>query len=161
MTSNRSPRQSEGARGPIWTKASGFTLAELLVVLVILSLAVGLVAARFPTQGPSAADLAHKAASTLRLAHAQAMREGRDTRVSFDLSTRTLLRDERVVQRWPDTVDVTVEGSQSEAVSGRYSVRFLPDGGSTGLRAVFEGESAQQVEVTVSWLTGEVRDGAS
>ncbi len=140
------------------SRCAGFTLLEMLVVLVILSLLVGLVAAHVGSGRESPAAFARDVASILRMSRAQAQRAGEDVRVDLDLRSRQILRDNVVVRRWRDNLRLTVNGSAAEASGDVYGVRFMGDGGSTGLSAVVESDKGSTAVVTVSWLTGEVRD---
>lgn len=159
-----SPVTAEASSGKSRTvgaqPTAGFTLVEMLVVLLIMSLLVGLVATHVPPRNASPSEVARETGATLRVAHARALREGRSARITFDLANRTMLLDGQVVRRWPETVRATIDTSDAESADGLQALRFTPDGGSSGLRAVFEAEGAKTSVLTVSWLTGEVRDEA-
>ena len=67
----------------------GFTLIEVLAVLVILALALGISAGRGPTSSPAfdARGAAEQLARSMRLARSQAIAANADTAVGFTLST--------------------------------------------------------------------------
>lgn len=136
-------------------RVRGFSLVEMLVVLVVLSLAVGVIASRWTSGEASTAAIARQTESALRAARAQAMRSGDDVRVEFDLSARTIRRDGRALIVWPDAVDADIDAAGSESTPPVFAVRFAPGGGSTGLRITYRRDDAA-TSVAVSWLTGEV-----
>ncbi|MBO1075014.1 GspH/FimT family protein [Roseomonas marmotae] len=137
----------------------GFTLMEVLVVLLILGLAA-MAVPRLWGAGQSGLlrAAANDAAAMLREARAEARRTGRDTRVVFDtaLGTYRAARGGRT-GRLPSGAVLAVEGVATEAdEAGRVAIRFDGEGGSTGGRLrVAQGRSVYLVEV--DWMTGHVR----
>ncbi|TGE01038.1 GspH/FimT family pseudopilin [Methylobacterium nonmethylotrophicum] len=141
--------------------SAGFTLIEMLVVLAVLAvsaalvpLAVGPVRERnlLARSSASLADLIARARAT-------AIRDGRTTRLVFDLEHRTVLlagTSRRV--RLDPSLDLILTTAQEAERDGRRALLFLPDGTATGgrLRVTIAGGRAPGRSLSVSWLTGAV-----
>ncbi|MCB2101834.1 MAG: GspH/FimT family pseudopilin [Rhodobacterales bacterium] len=144
------------------TTERGFTLVELLVVLVILAAALG-VAAPLMTRGAEQAQFrtaARDLAGALRRTRTQAIRLGQDTRFVIDLEARTYAEGRAGKPHpLPEGLNlrlVTVAAERQDERRG--AIRFYPDGSSTGGRlAVVQGDRA--LVVGVDWLTGRVAVG--
>jgi general secretion pathway protein H len=143
-------------------RTRGFTLLEVMVVLVIGALAYAVVAG-IPGRGTSMADLkasARTLASGLRTAQTTAMATRRDAQLTLDLETHEfLVPGVTQPRKLPDGIDIKLDTAQSEVTSDkRGSIRFYPDGSSTGGRiTVAAGERKYLVDV--DWLTGRVSIG--
>lgn len=143
-------------------RQSGFSLLELIIVLVIGAAALGLVVS-FSGKGASAADLkasARALASGLRAAQSTAMATRRDAVMTLDVDTRefSFTGDSRS-HKLPEGIDMKLFTAASEVESQRKgAIRFYADGSSTGGRVtVSAGE--RQFLVDVDWLTGRVKIG--
>jgi general secretion pathway protein H len=140
----------------------GFTLLELMVVLVIGAIAYTIVLG-VPFRGPSTSDLkaaARTLASGLRQAQTTAMATRRDATLTLDLEAREFqVSGTEGTRALPSQLDLKLYTAQTEAVSEKKgSIRFYPDGSSTGGRiTVASGE--RQYLVDVDWLTGRVSIG--
>jgi general secretion pathway protein H len=140
-------------------RQSGFTLLEVLVVLVIAVAAYGLLLG-VPFRGASTGDLkaaARSLASGLRQAQTTAMVTRRDALLTVDVEAREYqVPGDPEVRRVSDKVELKLYTAQAEVSSDRKgSIRFYPDGSSTGGRiTVSSGERKYLVDV--DWLTGRV-----
>ena len=130
----------------------GFTLLEMLVVLVILGLALGLVLARGPAASPAAslASATARVEAALRLARSQAIAGNRDVTVTLDPQQRTLRTGTRPPARLPEGTRV--------AAGKLVTVRFAPDGTAAGGPVVLAAGGFKRV-ISVNWLTGRVEEG--
>ena len=143
-------------------RSRGFTLLELMVVLVIGALAYTLVLG-VPFRGPSTADLkaaARTLASGLRLAQTTAMSTRRDATLMLDLETREfVVSGIEGARSLPPDIELKLFTAQSEALTEKKgAIRFYPDGSSTGGRiTVASGERKYLVDV--DWITGRVSIG--
>lgn len=143
-------------------RARGFTLLELMVVLVIGAMAYSLVLG-VPFRGPSTSDLkaaARTLASGLRLAQTTAMATRRDATLMLDLDTREFeVSGVGGTRALPRDIELKLFTAQSEALSEKKgAIRFYPDGSSTGGRiTVAAGERKYLVDV--DWITGRVSIG--
>jgi general secretion pathway protein H len=140
----------------------GFTLLELLVVLVIMTLMVALVPPLLSSVGltTEVRGAARQLSAGLRAARSEAVLRQRPVALTIDLEQRTATVDgsgKRI--ELPDDEDVTIRlyTAQSELVDEqRGGIRFFPDGSSTGgYIALVEGRV--EYRVNVDWLTGHVR----
>ena len=149
-----SPRRARGAG-----RQAGFTLLELVIVLVIAA-AVYLVLLSGPLGKVGAADLkaaARTLASGLRQAQTAAMATRRDAVLTIDVDSKEFVTSvDPTPRKLPGNPDLKLYTAQSEVTSERRgSIRFYPDGSSTGGRiTVASGERKYLVDV--DWLTGRV-----
>jgi general secretion pathway protein H len=142
----------------LW-RSKGFTLLELLIVLVIIVLGFSVVALNLSS---GSGTLEHKAAvrdvvSALRYARGQALMTHQEMTVSFDLADNTYqVKGRNEEYRIPESIAVTVVTAQSELTGeGQGNIRFFADGSSTGGRVVLDrGEVSKQIDI--NWLTGQL-----
>ncbi len=139
--------------------SGGFTLFELLLVLLLMGMLYGLAV---PMLGAGSAGLDMKAASRqlaagLRKARGIAVTERREAVLTLDVNGRTFwLTGDPKTYSLPKQLELALFTAQSELVREKTGgIRFFPDGTSTGGRiTVSVGESKQQVDV--DWVTGRV-----
>jgi general secretion pathway protein H len=139
-------------------RAHGFTLLEMLAVILLVGIAAAAVAVSV-TRGLASARInaaSSELAAALRATRTQAIIHGAER--SFVLDTRdaryhgaggretSLPRGMRV--------GIT-SASMDQAGDGTARIRFFPDGSSTGGRITLE-SGRRQWHVNVSWLTGAV-----
>ncbi len=125
---------------------AGFTLLEMIVVLAILGLSLVLIMARGPMHSArlDAEATARELAGSLRLARGQAIAQ--DRRVSVMLEANRYHVDGLATHMIP--IDV--------ALSGNAMIGFAPDGSSSGGAVVVQGPTSR-IDITVDWLTGQIR----
>lgn len=136
----------------------GFTLVEMLLVLVILALTAGIATARFSVRNPddSLQSVAYEIASRCRTARTGAMRTGADQVVLIDLAERVMSGGDKAPLQIPRTVDVVAETSAAEQPAASVAaVRFLANGSSTG-GTVRIASGTQAYAIRISWFTGRV-----
>ena len=136
----------------------GFTLVEMLVVLVVLALTAGVATARFSVRSAddSLQAIAYEIASRCRAARTGAMRNGADQVVLIDLADRVMSGGDKPPLQIPSTVDIVAETSAAEQPAASVAaVRFLANGSSTG-GTVRLASGTQAYEVSISWFTGRV-----
>lgn len=136
----------------------GFTLIELIVVLVVAALLMaavpGLFSAAFP--GVELKSAARRTAATLRLARESAIRSGRESVLLVDLAAHRLELAGYRALTLPDGITLTLETASrdlTDAQQGR--IRFYPDGSSTGGRIILS-RGKQGYQIGVTWLTGRI-----
>jgi len=123
----------------------GFTLLEMIVVLVVLGLMLGLVMAH----GPAHRDRleldasARQVRGALRLARSRAIAEEHAITVMFEARGYRL------------GGDTPIEWSPNVSAAGDRAISFTADGGSSGGRIVLRGGD-RQIAIGVDWLTGRV-----
>lgn len=137
---------------------AGFSLVEMLVVLVIIGLGSTLLTLAYRPHTPSSREVARGIANEARLARLAAMREGRPVSMTIDLAGRLLAVDGR-----PREIELPVETSLALKVAetdfdarSEGEVLFLPDGSSTGAEIVVGVGTEAIYEVRIFWLTGAI-----
>ena len=139
-------------------RSRGFTLVELLVVLVVLALVMAVMPRLFAGgQGRELAIASHDLASVLREARGLALRSGHTAAVIIDLSTGTYrLMGSDQVHRLPSRMHLTLLTTAEDRVdAASASIRFFADGSSTGGRVTLS-EGSRSAAVGIDWLTGRV-----
>lgn len=138
---------------------SGFTLVELLVVLAVLGLALALVVpiGRNAWPGVAARTGAETVAAALREARSDAVARNRETALLLDLDARLLMLNGGPPVSLDRGLDLAlVTGTEEVLATGAGSIRFFPDGTSTGGRVTVAREE-RRLDVLVDWMTGRVR----
>ena len=138
----------------------GFTLVELLVVLLIISVLMVAAPIAFDRvlPGLQVRSDAQDVATMLRKARSQAIQSTREVTVTVDVEERTYrLAGEAGMQRLSEGVVVSLETAVSEVLgpnAGR--IRFFPDGTSTGGLVNLK-RRGQTYVISVDWWYGRVR----
>lgn len=136
----------------------GFTLIELIVVLVIAALLMAAVPALFSAAFPGLElkSAARRTAATMRLARASAIRRGSESVLLVDLARHRLELSGYHSLTLPEGVALKLETASRELVDDqRGLIRFYPDGSSSGGRIILSrGNLGYQIGVT--WLTGRI-----
>lgn len=137
---------------------NGFTLIEMLVVLVVLSLTAALLVGRGPARSP-ALDLraaAGQVAQGLRLARSQAIAQNRTVAFALDVGSGGYRVGDGPPRALPAGLSLSMTAIAGNTASGRVgAITFLPDGSSSGGRVGLSA-GARSVWVGVDWLTGRV-----
>jgi len=141
------------------TRTDGFTLLEMLAVILLIGM-VTAAASVAVTHGLASARVraaSNEVAGALRATRAQAIVRASDQ--YFEVNTRTNTysdsRHRPVALPRGMRVDITSAALDApNAWTGR--IRFFPDGSSTGGRVTLYANQ-REWHVNVSWLTGEVR----
>lgn len=138
-------------------KQQGFTLIELIIVLVIVILGFSAIGISI-SSGNDAAQIkaaARDIVSALRYARGQALMDHEETTVAFDLEENSYTVSNRdKIYTIPDDISLTVVTAQSELTGqGQGNIRFYADGSSTGGRVTLERDKAK-LQIDINWLTG-------
>jgi general secretion pathway protein H len=131
----------------------------LLLVLLLLGLAYGLAG---PMLGSGSAGLEMKAAvrqlaAGLRKARSVAVTERREAVMTVDVAARSFsVTGDTRIYALPQRLELALFTAESELIhDSTGSIRFFPDGSSTGGRVTVAAEGAKQA-VDVDWITGRV-----
>ena len=144
---------------------AGYSLIEILVILVILGYAI--------SQVPPAYDriinrsklnaAVREVAATLRYARTTAVTSQRQRNVEFDLSTRRFdLSGTKLSGAIPRFLDMKLITARQEGQhETKGSIQFFPDGGASGGQ-VWLIHHDKKFVIDIDWLTGrvEIHDGA-
>jgi general secretion pathway protein H len=136
-------RAGAASRGRV-RRAGGFTLLEMLVVMLLLGLLTAVAAPRFAARAePSLREVGRAVVAELRARRTAAMRSGRPVPAAA-----------ASIPLPPGFALLPGEGDDQDAAAA--GLLFLPDGRSTGGRMVLA-RGTDRALVAVDWLTGEVR----
>lgn len=165
--SNARPQQRQSA--------AGFSLLEVILVLVIMGLMLGVIATSL-SEGPVLRKSTREIASSLRHARSLAILRQQEVVWSMDVrnkefwlsetestpterfvAQRALTENVAIVRRHlHEAIDAKLHTASTEVISAQQAnIRFYPDGSSTGgsVELSFKGE---QFKVNVEWISGRV-----
>lgn len=138
---------------------AGFTLLELLIVLMIMGLVAALT---IPTFGSGVSNTALKGAARdvaagLRLARGQAIAQRTEATLELDVAARSFrVPPDPRVHTLPPGIDLKLFTAQRDLVNDQVgALRFYPDGGSNGGRITLA-SGERKFDVDVDWLTGRI-----
>jgi general secretion pathway protein H len=137
-------------------RRAGFTLIEMMAVMLIIALLSGLAVTM--TAGSGRARLkatALDAVALLRRERLGAMLSGRPQHVALDREKRELIGESGGKVVLPRDVELAILSAEGAPGQMQPIVRFLPDGASSGAVLTFARERAEY-EVRVNWFTGGV-----
>lgn len=140
-------------------RGAGFTLIEVMAVMLIIALVAGLVLTKTPGTGRAGLKaVTLQTASLFRRERLGAILTGRDREISLDGKRRILVGDGGDIVALPRDIALDILGIDA-LWSGRQAVvRFHPDGASTGAVLKLSRERAEY-EIRVNWYTGGVAIG--
>ncbi len=137
----------------------GFTLIEIIVVLTILGLMTVLVVSNGARVSPAvhARAAAEAISGALRSARSEALMSNRSVVFTVDLAARSYQWGDAAQQTLSDDLRLSLLTSREllAANGNSGSIRFDPDGGSTGGRVTVEGDGVVWW-VGIDWLSGRV-----
>lgn len=113
----------------------GFTLIEVVVVIVIMSVALGLVGISFARAQPSRQldATAREVMAAFRQARLQAVQSGEMTALIVNLDSRQYGPAGKTSRSWPDAVTIEVADPLAGTISrGHYRFVFHPGGAVEG-----------------------------
>lgn len=135
----------------------GFTLMEMLVVILLIGLAAGLLGlgVRQGLQAAKERRVVGEMVDALRATRAGAVIGGRAARTEFDLHGRTFQVPGRAPGHWPPQLHVTLQTAEPIGPA----VEFYPDGSSTG-GYLLVANGTRRWRIDIGWLTGSVQSKA-
>lgn len=131
----------------------GFTLLEMLAVLVMLALVAALLSIpmRHTFKRMGEARTVNAVTSILRRAHLRALSSGTVQTVKFDFEHRRFTLNGGHSHHWPEEMKLTL----TTAREAGNAYLFFPDGASSGGHLELDGSAHWQVNI--AWLTGAVQ----
>ena len=139
---------------------SGFTLLELIVVMVIAGLIIAvappLIARALP--GVEMKATAQNIAAALRYTRNRAVAERQERSLIVDSENRKyFIADIGKSREIPDEIELSLLSAEAAEFASDQSVyTFFPSGGSTGGRITLN-RGDREYKVDIDWLTGRVR----
>jgi general secretion pathway protein H len=140
-------------------REAGFTLIEMIAVLVVAGLLIGLVIARGPMRSRTldAKAASGEIAMALREARAQAIGADEPVSVTLDLKGHAYQIGNRPPRALPKWIELAITTATGEARGGeRPGILFEPDGSSTGGEIKLT-DGPTKFRILVDWLSGRVR----
>lgn len=138
---------------------AGFTLIEVLAVLVIIAMTAAAISTlyRSPSGSAQVKTAALLAASRLRDMRSNAMTSGSESFAAIDVDRRTMeFSDGSAPIAFSRLMKIEVTAADSENRDPSVaSIRFYPNGSSTG-GAIDLAMEGRAYEIRVNWLTGRV-----
>lgn len=157
MKNSLSKPVQPGAACPVRHKKGGFTLVELLVVMVIAALVLGLVATSISRNisGAEMRSAANKLAASLRYTRTRAILDKQEHVFLVDTEHQSYQAPKREPVVLPEGMQIALTTARSELTAENVGgIRFYPDGGSTGGFVELDA-NGRIYRVDVAWLTGE------
>lgn len=144
---------------------NGFTLLEIIIVLLIVSLIAGAGAARLRASGGEreARTAALELANALRRTRSEAIRRNLDLALLIDVDARSYRVPGRPPRRLGGDLEMRLEAAaQERRDAASAGIRFYADGSATGGSIAIRTSDGGQQTVDVDWLSGrvQVRGGA-
>jgi general secretion pathway protein H len=152
-----SPGASAGKSLSLPRNTAGFTLVELLVVMVIAALILGLVGTSISRNitGAEMRSAASKLAASLRYTRTRAILDKQEHVFMVDAENRSYQAPKREEVILPEGMNVALTTARSELTAENVGgIRFYPDGGSTGGFVELDA-NGRIYRINVAWLTGE------
>ncbi len=139
-------------------KHRGFSLLELLVVLVIVALMATVVGVSISRSisGAEVRSASRDLTAALRYTRGQAILTRSEKTLSVDVEKREYQAPDKPVVTIPEDMTIRLLTAQTEQTGeSAGTIRFFPDGSSTGGKVTLAAGEREWV-VNVGWLTGEI-----
>lgn len=140
------------------SRSKGFTLIELIAVIVLIAILLSIVTFSFSKSfsGAKIQAASRDMIAALRYTRGQAIVLGKEQSMELDLANNRYKAPGRAIVYLPKNMHLgllTAEKELTSETSGR--IRFFPDGASTGGHiSVFMGDI--EWRINIDWLTGAV-----
>lgn len=139
-------------------RARGFTLIELMAVIVLIAIAMTAVTFSFSKSLQSARirGASQDLVAALRYTRGQAIVKGKQEVLLLNLDDNSYTVPGKAAKKLPKGMTLRLTTADSEVVGDNTGgIRFFPDGSSTGGHiSVFQGD--REWRVNVAWLTGDI-----
>jgi general secretion pathway protein H len=135
---------------------NGFTLLELLVVIIILALTSTLVGINLGGDRANLESIARTLVTDLRYVRSKAMVGNTDTALVVDLDNGAYYsRAARIDRPLPASISVELTVDVRDTDGKRGSIVFYPDGSSSGGKVRLS-RNGRSLQITTAWLNGYV-----
>ncbi len=137
----------------------GFTLIEVLVVMVMLAIIAGVMAFNMTgsLRGTEIRSVSRDLVAAMRYTRAQAVYKHKEQTINFDVERKTYQAPGKDTVQIPEEMEIKLFTAESEIASDATGrIRFFPDGSSTGGRVTLLMDS-RFWRINVAWLTGDIQ----
>jgi general secretion pathway protein H len=141
----------------------GFTLVELLVAFAIMGFAMALVPLAYSKLSQSIEYRASVRAFMAEVSDARlkAMTTGQSAAIRINLQDKAFGVDNRFDQKWPKSYEIQAKVAEQEVMANQIaSIRFYPDGSSTGGTVTVFRTPDIGLRFRIDWLTGRLTQEA-
>lgn len=138
--------------------ARGFTLFEMLAVILLIGIAAAAVSVSVSQglKGARVSAASGELAAALRATRAEAIVKGQEQHFDVDTRAGSYRGANGRSVRLPDGLAVSITSAKEDQVGpGVGRIRFFPDGSSTGGHVTLQ-QGQRRWQVNVAWLTGAV-----
>ena len=143
---------------PLKRQQSGFTLLEVIVVMVMIAVLMGFFATGMSKslQKAKIRAVSKNLVSALRYTRGQAVVKHEEKTITFNVKDKTYKAPRKKQVDIPEEMDINVYTADSEvADESTGSIRFFSDGSSTGGWVKLTHKN-KMWKINVNWLTGEI-----
>jgi general secretion pathway protein H len=146
-------------QNPLRNSSAGFTLVEIMIVLLLLALMMGLISPTILSgiQRSSIRQVTTDLVMAIRRTRAQALTRNQEHYILFNLAENTYsVPPHKKTTKVPDSLTmelITANIEQQDSTSG--AIRFYGDGSSTGGTITIIHEHKKWI-IDIPWLTGQV-----
>jgi general secretion pathway protein H len=135
----------------------GFTLLEVLVVIMIIAIMTAITGVYFRgKQGTDLDSIGRILVADLRYVRSKALVGSADSALTFDVASRKYFsRDATIDRSLPQEISIAVTVDEHDIDGTRGRIVFYPDGSSSGGKIRLS-KNGRQLEVITSWLNGYV-----
>ena len=135
----------------------GYTLLEMLVVILLISIAAGLLGfgLQHGLRAAKERQVVGQMVEALRSTRARAILSSARQKTVFDLHRLSFQAPGRPQQHWPADMRVTLHTAEQAGAA----IEFYPDGSSTGGHLLLA-NGTRRWRIDIGWLTGSVQSRA-
>jgi general secretion pathway protein H len=137
----------------------GFTLIEMIAVLMLVALVAGAVAFSLGSnlKGVKTKAAVRDLTAAMRYTRGLAIVQHEQRALEIDVDARTYQAPNRPLVELPEGLDMKLLTAATEQTGdSKGLIRFFPDGSSSGGRVTLRRDDYEW-RVEIAWLTGEVR----
>ncbi len=154
---DHSPSSVPDSRPLARKRASGFTLIEMLAVIVLLAIAMTVVTVSFSKSLQSAKirGASRDLVAALRYTRGQAIVKGTQEVLTLNLDNNSYSAPGKSAVALPKGMVLRLTTADTEVSGNTGGIRFFADGSSTGGHiSVLQGQ--REWRINVAWLTGDI-----
>lgn len=135
----------------------GFTLLEMLAVIVLMAVATTVVSGSLSRglERARARDAGRELALALRAVRTEAIVGGRAATLDIDIGRQSYRRDGRAPRALPAGLHMRMTTAAALTAGSQAAIAFFPDGSSTGGNLQLD-QDGHAWRIDIAWLTGVV-----